>query len=171
MTAKEFRINEKIKVKEVRLIEGEGEQRVVAIADALQMARDANLDLVEVAPNAVPPVCKIMDFGKFKFETEKKTRETRKNQKVVKLKEVRMQPKIEKHDMEFKVKHIQEFLEEGDKIKVTVRFRGRELAHTDKGKIVLDKVLDLLEGNYIMESPAKMEGRFMSMTISPKAKK
>lgn len=168
--SKEYRINEKIRVREVRLIDGE-DQKVLTIQEALQMAKDQNLDLVEVAPNSVPPVCKIMDFGKFKFETEKKTRESKKNQKVVKLKEVRMQPKIEKHDMEFKVKHIQEFLAEGDKIKVTVRFRGRELAHTDRGKLVLDKVLEMLEGNYVMEAPPKMDGRFMSMTISPKVKK
>ncbi|MEI8093220.1 MAG: translation initiation factor IF-3 [Spirochaetales bacterium] len=171
MSTKEFRVNEKIRVKEVRLIEGEGEQRVVSIMDALQMAREQNLDLVEVAPNSVPPVCKIMDFGKFKFEQEKKLRDAKKNQKVVQLKEVRMQPKIEKHDIEFKVKHILEFLGEGDKIKVTVRFRGREMAHPELGRKVLDKVLEMLEGQYVMESLPKMEGRLMSMLINPKVKK
>ncbi len=171
MSTKEFRVNEKIRVKEVRLIEGEGEQKVVSIADALQMAREQNLDLVEVAPNSVPPVCKIMDFGKFKFEQEKKLRDAKKNQKIVQLKEVRMQPKIEKHDIEFKVKHILEFLGEGDKIKVTVRFRGREMAHPELGRKVLDKVLEMLEGHYVMESLPKMEGRLMSMLINPKVKK
>ncbi len=171
MSTKEFRVNEKIRVKEVRLIEGDGEQRVVSIMDALQMARDQSLDLVEVAPNSVPPVCKIMDFGKFKFEQEKKLRESKKNQKVVQLKEVRMQPKIEKHDIEFKVKHILEFLGEGDKIKVTIRFRGREMAHPELGRKVLDKVLEMLEGQYVMESLPKMEGRLMSMIINPKMKK
>jgi translation initiation factor IF-3 len=171
MSTKEFRVNEKIRVKEVRLIEGDGEQRVVSIMDALQMARDQSLDLVEVAPNSVPPVCKIMDFGKFKFEQEKKLRESKKNQKVVQLKEVRMQPKIEKHDIEFKVKHILEFLGEGDKIKVTIRFRGREMAHPELGRKVLDKVLEMLEGQYVMESLPKMEGRLMSMIINPKVKK
>ena len=168
---KDFRINDKIRVKEVRLIGGEGEQKVVSIAEALQMAREANLDLVEVAPNSVPPVCKIMDFGKFKFEQEKKLRDAKKNQKITQLKEIRMQPKIERHDMEFKVKHIKDFLEEGDKIKVTVRFRGREMAHPELGKVVLEKVLEMLEGVYVVESPTKMEGRFMSVTIAPKAKK
>jgi translation initiation factor IF-3 len=171
MSTKEFRVNEKIRVKEVRLIEGEGEQRVVSIMDALQMAREQNLDLVEVAPNSVPPVCKIMDFGKFKFEQEKKLRDAKKNQKVVQLKEVRMQPKIERHDIEFKVKHILEFLGEGDKIKVTIRFRGREMAHPELGRKVLDKVLEMLEGQYVMESLPKMEGRLMSMLINPKVKK
>jgi len=171
MSTKEFRVNEKIRVKEVRLIEGEGEQRVVSIMEALQLAREQNLDLVEVAPNSVPPVCKIMDFGKFKFDQEKKLRESKKTQKIVQLKEVRMQPKIEKHDLEFKVKHIQEFLEEGDKIKVTIRFRGREMAHPELGRKVLDKELEILEGVYLMESPPKMEGRFMSMVITPKNKK
>ena len=166
MSTKEFRVNEKIRVKEVRLIEGDGEQRVVSIMDALQMARDQSLDLVEVAPNSVPPVCKIMDFGKFKFEQEKKLRESKKNQKVVQLKEVRMQ-----HDIEFKVKHILEFLGEGDKIKVTIRFRGREMAHPELGRKVLDKVLEMLEGQYVMESLPKMEGRLMSMIINPKVKK
>jgi translation initiation factor IF-3 len=112
-----------------------------------------------------------MDFGKFKFEQEKKLRESKKNQKVVQLKEVRMQPKIEKHDIEFKVKHILEFLGEGDKIKVTIRFRGREMAHPELGRKVLDKVLEMLEGQYVMESLPKMEGRLMSMIINPKVKK
>ncbi|NNM66623.1 MAG: translation initiation factor IF-3 [Spirochaetales bacterium] len=168
---KDFRVNETIRVKEVRLIGGDGEQKVVSISEALQLAREANLDLVEVAPNSVPPVCKIMDFGKFKFEQEKKLRESKKNQKITQLKEIRMQPKIEKHDMEFKVKHIKEFLEEGDKIKVTIRFRGREMAHPELGRNVLEKVLELLEGVFVVESPTKMEGRFMSVTIAPKAKK
>lgn len=171
MSTKELRVNEKIRVREVRLIENDGQQTILSIADALQKAKDANLDLVEVAPNSSPPVCKILDFGKYSFEQEKKLRETKKNQKIIKLKEVRMQPKIEKHDMEFKSKHIRDFLEEGDKVKVTIRFRGRELAHTELGRVVLDKVLEQLEGFYAIESPPKMEGRFMSMTLTPKVKK
>lgn len=171
MSTKDLRINEKIRVREVRLILDNGDQNIHTIQEALQMARDAGMDLVEVAPNSVPPVCKILDYGKFRFEQEKRTRELKKKQVVVKLKEVRMQPKIEKHDMEFKTKHIADFLAEGNKIKVTIRFRGRELAHTELGKVVLDKVLEGLDGNYILESPAKMEGRFMSMLLSPKVKK
>jgi len=171
MTTKDLRVNEKIRVREVRLIEADGLQNILSTADALQRAKETGLDLVEVAPNSTPPVCKILDFGKYCFEQEKKLRESKKNQKVIKLKEVRMQPKIEKHDMEFKSKHIKDFLEEGDKVKVTIRFRGRELAHTELGRVVLDKVLEQLEGSFVMESQPKMEGRFMSMTLAPKVKK
>lgn len=170
-TTKDLRINEKIRVREVRLIDDNGDQRIVSLQEALQLAKDATLDLVEVAPNANPPVCKILDFGKYRFEQEKKNRELKKKQTVVKLKEVRMQPKIEKHDMEFKTKHIQEFLGEGDKVKVTIRFRGREMAHPERGRQVLDKVLEILDGLCLVESPPKMEGRFMSMLLGPKVKK
>jgi len=173
MSTKKLRINEAIRVKEVRLIDAEGNQAgVVAIDDALRMAKEAELDLVEVSPNVEPPVCKLIDYGKYLFETEKKTRESKKKQKIVKLKEIRMQPKIEDHDLEFKTKHIRQFLDDGDKVKVTVRFRGRELAHTELGKVVLDDVLKLLgEDTYGLDKAAAMEGRFMSMILSPKAKK
>ena len=171
MAAKEQRINRQIRAKEVRLIDEQGEQRgVVSILEALRLAQDAGLDLVEVAPNAMPPVCKILDFGKFKYEQEKKLRESRKNQTLVKLKEIRMQPKIEKHDLQFKSKHVMEFLEEGNKVKVTIRFRGRELAHTELGRVVLEKLLELLDENgvgYALDKNPTMEGRFMSMILSP----
>jgi translation initiation factor IF-3 len=161
-----------IRVREVRLIDSEGEQRgVVQILDALKLAQEAGLDLVEIAPQAVPPVCKILDYGKYKFEVEKKTRESKKKQKLIKLKEIRMQPKIEGHDLQFKSKHIKEFLGEGNKVKVTIRFRGRELAHTELGRVVLQKVLALLEDGFVLEKDPVMEGRFMSMVLSPKAKK
>lgn len=173
MSTKKLRINEAIRVREVRLIDGEGNQTgVVPTEEALRMAKDAGLDLVEVSPTAEPPVCKIIDYGKYMFDLEKKTRESKKHQKIVKLKEIRMQPKIEDHDLEFKTKHVKEFLDDGDKVKVTIRFRGRELAHTELGKVVLDDLLKLLgEGNYVVDKPAMMEGRFMSMILSPKAKK
>lgn len=172
MAAKDLRTNEKIRIREVRLIDHEGEQQgIVPTTKALQMAQELELDLVEVAPQANPPVCKILDYGKYKFELEKKNRESKKKQKLVKLKEVRMQPKIEKHDLAFKSKHIREFLDAGNKVKVTIRFRGRELAHTELGKVVLDKVLDLLEDSFNLDKPPMMEGRFMSMILSPKAKK
>ncbi len=135
------------------------------------MARERSLDLVNVAPQAKPPVCKLLDYGKYKFELEKKTRESKKKQKLVRMKEIRMQPKIEVHDLSFKTKHIKEFLDEGNKVKVTIRFRGRELAHTELGRKVLEKVLDLLDGAYVMDRPPAMEGRFMSMIISPGTKK
>ena len=128
------RTNEMIRVREVRLIDDEGNQLgIVPTQEALRMAKDKDLDLVEVSPNANPPVCKILDFGKYRFEQEKKLRESKKNQKVLKLKEIRMQPKIGSGDLDTKAKHVQEFLNEGDKVKITVRFRGRELAHTELG--------------------------------------
>ena len=166
------RINEMIRVREVRLIDDEGNQLgIVATQEALNMAKDRDLDLVEVSPNANPPVCKILDYGKYKFEQEKKLRDSKKNQKVLKLKEIRMQPKIGSGDLDTKSKHIQEFLDEGDKVKVTIRFRGRELAHTELGYDVLNEVLKRLTSAYNIDKPATMDGRNMSMTISAKAAK
>ncbi|MBR2106651.1 MAG: translation initiation factor IF-3, partial [Treponema sp.] len=156
----------------VRLIDDEGNQLgIVPTQEALRMAKDKDLDLVEVSPNANPPVCKILDFGKYRFEQEKKLRESKKNQKVLKLKEIRMQPKIGSGDLDTKAKHVQEFLNEGDKVKITVRFRGRELAHTELGFDVLNEVLKRLTSAYNIDKPAKMDGKMMSITISPKAAK
>ncbi|MDE6719263.1 MAG: translation initiation factor IF-3 [Treponemataceae bacterium] len=164
------RINERIRVREVRLIDDQGGQLgIIPTVDALRMARERDLDLVEVAPNANPPVCKILDFGRYRFEQEKKLRDSKKKQKVLKLKEIRMQPKIGPGDLDTKAKHIKEFLDEGDKVKVTIRFRGRELAHTELGFDVLKEVLKRLTSAYVIEKPAAMEGKFMSMTISAKA--
>ena len=172
MADKELRINKGIKVREVRLIDDKGEQLgIVPIEQALSIAEEAGLDLVEVSPNARPPVCKLFDYGKYKFDKEKLQKESKKKSKQRKDKEIRMQPKIEKHDLEFKTKHIKKFLDEGNKVKVTIRFRGRELAHTERGKQVLDKVLELLEDAYIIEREAKMEGRMMSMLLRPNVKK
>jgi translation initiation factor IF-3 len=169
---KDLRINEQIRVREVRLIRDEGEkQGIMTTLEALDIAREKGLDLVEVAPQAVPPVVKILDYGKFKFENEKKVRDSKKKQKLFKLKEIRMQPKIDEHDLDFKSKHVREFLAEGNKVKVTVRFRGRELAHTELGLDVLKDVLARIEGDYVMDKPPAMEGRFMSMVLSPKPKK
>jgi translation initiation factor IF-3 len=171
--AKTMRVNEQIRVREVRLICDDGEQKgIVPTVEALRMAKERDLDLVEVSPNANPPVCKILDFGKYRFEQEKKLRDSKKNQKVLKLKEIRMQPKIGSGDLDTKAKHVQEFLNEGDKVKVTIRFRGRELAHTELGFDVLKEVEKrLVEGSYAIEKPAAMEGRFMSMTLSSKVTK
>jgi translation initiation factor IF-3 len=172
LSDKDLRINEQIRAREVRLIRDEGEQQgIMSVAQAIEIARGQGLDLVEVAPQAVPPVVKIMDFGKYKFENEKKVRDSKKKQKQLKLKEIRMQPKIDDHDLDFKSKHIGEFLAEGNKVKVTVRFRGRELAHTELGLDVLKDVLKRIEGEYVMDKPPAMEGRFMSMVLSPKSKK
>lgn len=172
MAEKDLRINEAIRMREVRLIDGEGNQKgIVPTIEALRMAREAGLDLVEVAPQAQPPVCKLLDYGKYKFDLEKKTRESRKHQKQVRIKEIRMQPKIDDHDLDFKTRHVREFLEEGNKVKVTVRFRGRELAHTELGKAVLDRILEMLEGNFLLERAAQMEGRTMSLLLNPKGTK
>jgi translation initiation factor IF-3 len=167
---KDLRINEQIRVREVRLIREDGEQGIMSTQEALELAREQGMDLVEVAPQANPPVVKILDYGKYKFENEKKVRDSKKKQKLLKLKEIRMQPKIDDHDLDFKSKHVREFLAEGNKVKVTVRFRGRELAHTELGLVVLKDVLAKVEGEYVMDKPPAMEGRFMSMVLSPKAK-
>lgn len=172
MAIKELRINNLIHVREVRLIDENGKQLgIIPTVEAYQRAKDLGLDLVEVAPQSNPPVCKILDYGKYKFEQEKKNRESKKKQKLVKMKEIRMQPKIETHDLKFKTKHVKEFLDEGNKVKVTVRFRGRELAHTELGKVVLEKVLEMLEEGFNVDKSPQMEGRFMSMILSPKGKK
>jgi len=169
---KGLRINEQIRVREVRLVDEEGGKNgIVPTREALELAKERDLDLVEVSPNANPPVCKILNYGKYRFEQEKRLRDSRKAQKALKLKEIRMQPKIGAGDLDTKAKHVQEFLDEGDKVKVTIRFRGRELAHTELGYDVLNEVLKrLTEGSYTIEKPAAMEGRFMSMTLNAKAK-
>ena len=165
------RVNEMIRVREVRLIDDEGNQKgIVPTLEALKLAKEKDLDLVEVSPNANPPVCKILDYGKYRFEQEKKLRESKKNQKVLKLKEIRMQPKIGPGDLDTKAKHVQEFLDEGDKVKVTIRFRDRELAHTELGYDVLNEVLKRLTSAYVVEKAPAMDGKTMSMTISAKAK-
>lgn len=170
MADKDLRINEQIRVREVRLIDEKGEQRgIIATLEAIRVAKELGLDLVEVAPQSIPPVCKLLNYGKFKFEQEKKVKDSRKKVKGGELKEIRMQPKIASHDLDFKAKHVREFLEEGNKCKVTIRFRGRELAHTERGEDVLKAVLARLEGYYVMERTPAMEGRFMSMILSPRA--
>ena len=170
--SKGLRVNGQIRVREVRLIDEHGDQRgILPTLTALRLAEDAGLDLVEVAPQSNPPVCKILDYGKYRFEMDKKMRDSRKKQKLQVMKEIRMQPKIDDHDLDFKSKQIKGFLDDGDKVKVTVRFRGRELAHTDLGLDVLNSVLARLGEGFTVEKQPSMEGRFMSMTLSPKTKK
>ncbi|MFO7730049.1 MAG: translation initiation factor IF-3 [Spirochaetia bacterium] len=175
MAAKDLRINKQIRVREVRVIDHEDKQLgVMPTPQAIELAQEVGADLVEVAPQANPPVCKILDYGKYKFELEKKRKEAKKKQKQLKLKEIRMQPKIEKHDLQFKTKHVSDFLEEGNKVKVTVRFRGREMAHTELGRDVLMQILanlDELDTKYNVDRQPQMEGRFMSMILSHKSKK
>ncbi len=171
MAEKDLRINEQIRVREVRLIRDDGDQAIMPTSEVLELAREAGLDLVEVAPQANPPVVKILNYGKFKFENEKRIRDSKKKQKILKLKEIRMQPKIDDHDLNFKAKHVKDFLAEGNKVKVTIRFRGRELAHTELGFDVMKDFLSRIEGEYVVEKPPAMEGRFMSMVLGPKTKK
>ena len=157
-----------IRVHEVRLISADGRQAgVVSTEQAMALARDNGLDLVEVSPMARPPVCKILDYGKYKFEQEKRIKESKRKQKLGKLKEIRMQPKIESHDLQFKARQVRQFLEEGNKVKVTIRFRGRELAHTEIGRDVLGRILEILVDAAVLERRPQMEGRFMSMFLSP----
>ncbi|MFO1154761.1 MAG: translation initiation factor IF-3 [Rhodospirillales bacterium] len=164
------RINDEISVPTVRLIDADGEQKgVVSVRDALQMAFAAGLDLVEIAPQAEPPVCKILDFGKFKYEAQKRRNEARKKQKVIEVKEIKMRPGIDEHDYQVKVRNMRRFLDEGDKVKVTIRFRGREMVHQDLGLKVLDRVRDELEDLSKVEQYAKLEGKQMVMVIAPRA--
>jgi translation initiation factor IF-3 len=141
---------------------------VVSLREGLVMAEEAGLDLVEVSPNADPPVCKILDFGKFKYEAQKKKNEARKKQKVIEVKEIKLRPNIDEHDYDVKMRSMRKFLEEGDKVKVTLRFRGRELAHQDLGMKVLEQVRDDLEDLGKIEQIPKMEGRQMVMVIAPR---
>ena len=168
MAERRLRINDMIRVPEVRLISADGRQAgVVNTEQAMVLARESGLDLVEVSPMARPPVCKILDYGKYKFEQEKRIKESKRKQKLGKLKEIRMQPKIESHDLQFKARQVRQFLEEGNKVKVTIRFRGRELAHTEIGRDVLGRILEMLVDSAILERRPQMEGRFMSMFLSP----
>lgn len=165
------RINQQIRGKRVRVIDPEGNQLgVLTPEDAWEAASKFNLDLVEVSPNAQPPVCRIMDFGKFKYEQSKRDREARKNQKVVTIKELRMRPKIDEHDFEVKARNARKFLAEGDKVKVSVRFRGREIVHQDLAREKLRSMAEELSELGSVESYPRMEGRQMIMILAPTAK-
>ncbi len=151
----------------MRLIDENGEMiGVMPPARALDIARERNLDLVEVSPNAIPPVCKLMDYGRFKYEQAKKENEARKNQKTITLKEIRMRPRTDEHDVEVKTRKIQEFLAEGDKVRVSVQFRGAEMRHPDIGRKLLDGIAEVLKGSAVIERSPVMEGRMMSMIVS-----
>lgn len=167
--SKEHLINDEIRAKEVRLVGAEGEQiGIKPIREALQMAIDLNLDLVNVAPTAKPPVCRIMDYGKFRYETQKKEKEARKNQKIVDIKEVWFRANIEEHDFQTKLRNVIKFLKDGDKVKCSVRFRGREITHADIGKKILDRVKDDVADLCTVERIPKLEGRSMIMILAPK---
>ena len=165
-------INEEIRDKEIRLISDSGEQLGIMTAqEALRMAEEQNLDLVKISPNAVPPVCKLMDYGKFRFEQTKREKEARKNQRVVEIKEVRMSPSIDVNDFNVKMRNAQKFLSEGNRCKVTIRFRGREMAHTDIGQDLLVKFAEGCSDVAVMDKAPKLEGRHMSIFLSPKSAK
>jgi translation initiation factor IF-3 len=168
--SKDHMINEEIRVKEVRLIGATGEQLgIVGIREALQIANDASLDLVNVAPTAKPPVCRVMDYGKFRYELQKKEKEARKNQKIVDTKEIRFSATIDEHDFQTKLRNAIKFLNDGDKVKASVRFRGREIAHAEIGKKVLDRfAVETAEVSSIERAP-KLEGRSMIMILTPKS--
>jgi translation initiation factor IF-3 len=152
-------------------VSADGEQLgILPIAQALEIARQRELDLVEVAAEAAPPVCRIMDFGKFKYQQARRAKEARKKQSTVQLKEVKLGPKTDTHDFDFKAKHIRRFLEEGNKAKVTVRFRGREMAHTELGLRMLTRMSELLADVGIVENHPRLEGRMLSMVMAPKAR-
>ena len=162
------RVNDRIRADEIRLIGAEGENvGVVTPSRALAMAEDAGLDLVEISPNANPPVCKIMDFGKYKYETQKKEAEARKKQKTIEVKEVKFRPNTDTHDYDVKMRNVFKFLDNGDKVKVTLRFRGREMAHLNLGRELLERVAADVEGQGKVENMPKMEGRQMIMMIGP----
>jgi len=160
-------VNERIRAREVRLIDENGEMMgVMPPMRALDIARERNLDLVEISPNALPPVCKLMDYGRYKYEQAKKENEARKHQKTITLKDIRIRPRTDEHDIDVKTRKIQEFLAEGDKVRVSVQFRGAELRHPEIGRRLLDEIAEVLKGSAIIERPPIMEGKMMSMIVS-----
>jgi translation initiation factor IF-3 len=163
-------INDEIRVKEVRLIGADGEQLGIKLTrEAMQIALEANLDLVNVAPTAKPPVCRIMDYGKYRYELQKKEKEARKNQKIVDIKEIRLSATIDEHDFQTKLRNAVKFLNDGDKVKASVRFRGREIAHSENGRKVLERLATATADISSQERPPKLEGRSMIMILTPKA--
>ena len=168
----DHQLNEEIRDKEIRLIGADGAQLGIMSADqANEMAEEQGLDLVKISPNAVPPVCKIMDYSKFCFDQKKREKEARKNQKVVEIKEIRMSPSIDTNDLNTKIKNAQKFLKEGNRVKVSVRFRGREMAHTNIGEKLLMDFAEACAEVATMEKNPKLEGRFMAMFLTPKNSK
>lgn len=170
--AKDMMVNDGIRAREIRVIGGSGEQiGVKSKAEALRLAEEANLDLVLVSPNANPPVARIMDYGKFRFDQQKREREARKNQKVVNVKEVRLSPTIDEHDFQTKLRNAQKFLENGDKVKASIRFKGRAITHKDIGRKVLDRLASELTELSTIETYPKMDGRSMFLMLAPKTEK
>ena len=166
---KELRINEEIRASEVRMVgDNNDETAVMSFKDAMDQAMNEGMDLVEISPNAKPPVCRVMDYGKYRFEQVKREKEARKNQKVTQLKEVKFRPNIEDHDFNTKIKNAERFLKDGDKVKVTIMFRGREVTHPELGRVICDRAAERLAELAVVEKPAKMEGRNMTQILVPK---
>ncbi|MBR1421709.1 MAG: translation initiation factor IF-3 [Selenomonadaceae bacterium] len=167
-----MRINEEIRIREVRVTSATGEQLGIMLTrEALELAESQHLDLVEVAPKARPPVCRIMDYGKFRYEQQKRDKEAKKKQKVITMKEVKLRPNIEQHDFDVKLKNAIRFIQDENKVKVTIMFRGRELSHPELGRAVLDKVAEQLRDIVIVERIPKLEGKNMTMVLSPRPQK
>jgi translation initiation factor IF-3 len=167
--AKEPRVDRRIRVPEVMVIDAEGNKLgVMDTREALRRAEEQGLNLVEVAPNSRPPVCRILDYGRYKYDLKQSAKKKKKNQVVVEIKEVKFRPKVDKHDFDFKMRHVERFLSEGNKVKVTIMFRGRELAHINIGEDVLKRVLAVVDGKVLIEQPPRLEGRNMSMQIAGK---
>ena len=170
--SKQTQINEEIRASEVRLIDENGEMvGIVSIDEALSKAEAADLDLVNISPNAVPPVCKILDYGKYRYEQQKKEKNAKKNQRVTEIKEIRLSASIEDHDVQVKARTAMKFLQDGDKVKVSLRFRGRERDYTQLGFDAMAKFADMVSEYGVIEKPAKMEGRRMNMFLAPKKDK
>ena len=169
ITISDFMINEQIRDREVRLIGSNGEQLGIMYArDAMKIAREAELDLVKIAPTAKPPVCKIIDYGKYKYEMSRKEKEARRKQKIIEIKEVRLSPNIDENDLNTKISAARKFLQKGDKVKVTLRFRGREMAHVQKSKQILDVFAEKVADLAVVEKAPKLEGRQMIMFLTEK---
>ena len=167
--ADEPRINRQITTTSIRLIDHNGDMvGVVPIAQAIQMAEQAGLDLVEISPTASPPVCKILDYGKYRYEAQKKAHEARKKQKIVQIKEIKLRPTIDKHDLDIKIRNVIGFLGEGDKVRITLRFRGREMDHTELGMQILERVQEALIVHSKIEQSPRIEGKQITMTVGPK---
>ncbi|AMD92169.1 translation initiation factor IF-3 [Desulfomicrobium orale] len=172
LSATKARRNRQIRAKEIRVVGEDGNQLgIMSVPEALEHAEASGLDLVEVAPNAKPPVCKIMDYGKFLYEEKKKSQEAKKRQTQIQVKEIKFRPHTDDHDLQTKIKHIRRFIEDGDRCKVTVFFRGREMAHKDRGQLVLDRVVEMLSDVAKVEQASKVEGRTMFLLLSGLPKK
>ncbi len=172
ISKQEHQINDEIRDKEVRVIDSDGGQLgIMPASRALEKAAEKNLDLVKIAPQAKPPVCKIMDYGKYRFEQAKREKEARKNQHIVDVKEIRLSLNIDTHDFNTKLKHTQKFISSGDKVKVSIRFRGREMGHPELGTEIMKKFADACQEFAAIEKPAKLEGRSMLMFLAPKTNK